>query len=278
VSTARPSAKKVSLLAAAALAMAATASGCSSDASGNTVKGIHLVAKDTLTVCTHLPYKPFQYSDDNGDVVGFDVDLTGLLAKKLGVEQKIVDVDWNQVTSGAAFKAGKCDVGQGGMTITPEREKAILISEPYFNATQALLTKTSSGVKSLADLKGKKVGVQTDTTGEIYGNKYAKQYGYTTVTFDDYALEVNAVKAGNVDAAINDNGVLYDFVKSNPDTTVAQEFDTGEKYGFAAEKNDANATKMMNMLNDAMDEAKSDGTMDKLFKKWFGKVPSSVNG
>jgi polar amino acid transport system substrate-binding protein len=276
VASARPSRTKLALLASTAFAVAATLAGCGG-ASGGTVHGINLVSKDTLTVCTHLPYKPFQFSADNGDIVGFDVDLTGLLAKKLGVKQKIVDVDWNQVTSGAAFEAGKCDLGEGGMTITPEREKAILISEPYFNATQALLTKAGSGVKSLEDLRGKKVGVQTDTTGEIYGNKYAKQYGYTTVTFDDYALEVNAVKAGNVAAAINDNGVLYDFVKSNSDTEVVQEFDTGEKYGFAGQKNDANATKLMNMLNDALDEARKDGTMDQLFKKWFGQVPSSVN-
>lgn len=267
---------KFSLAGVAALALAATVSGCGG-ASGSTVQGIHLVNKDTLTVCTHLPYKPFQYTDNNGDVVGFDVDLTGLLAKKLGVQQKIVDVDWNQVTSGAAFKAGKCDVGEGGMTITPERQKAILISEPYFNATQALLTTASSGINTIADLKGKKVGVQTDTTGEIYGNKMAKKYGYTTVTFDDYALEVNAVKAGNVDAAINDNGVLYDFVKNNPDTKVAQEFNTGEQYGFAAEKDDPNATKLMNMFNSVLDQAKQDGTMDKIYKKWFGQVPGNVN-
>ena len=145
------------------------------------------------------------------------------------------------------------------------------------SATQALLTTASSGINTIADLKGKKVGVQTDTTGEIYGNKMAKKYGYTTVTFDDYALEVNAVKAGNVDAAINDNGVLYDFVKNNPDTKVAQEFNTGEQYGFAAEKDDPNATKLMNMFNSVLDQAKQDGTMDKIYKKWFGQVPGNVN-
>ena len=273
----RPSARRISLLLASALSVAALATGCGGGDSAGTVKGVELVSKDHLTVCTHLPYKPFQYSAQNGEVIGFDVDLTNLLAKELGVGQKIVDVDWNQVTSGAAFKAGKCDVGMGGMTITPERQKSILISDPYFNATQALMAKKSAGVKDLSDLKGKKVGVQTDTTGEIYGNKLAKQYGYTTVTFDDYALEVNAVKAGTVDAAINDNGVLYDFVKSNPETSVVKEFNTGEKYGFAAEKGDANATKLMDMFNKALAKAKRDGTMEKIHQKWFGKVPGNVN-
>jgi polar amino acid transport system substrate-binding protein len=273
----RPVAKTAPLLAAAALTLALTATGCSGSGVG-TAQGIHLVRAGTLTVCTHLPYKPFEYTNREGDVVGFDVDLTGLLATSLGVKQKIVDVDWNQVTSGAAFKAGRCDVGEGAMTITPERQRSILISEPYFNATQALLTRTDSGVRSVADLGGKKVGVQTDTTGEIYGTTMARKHDFTTVTFDDVAAEANAVKAGRVDAAINDNEVLYDFVRSNPDTAVVQEFNTGERYGFAAEKDDSNATRLMSRLDDVLDRAKTDGTMDKLFEKWFGTFPGSVNG
>ena len=72
------------------------------------------------------------------------------------------------------------------------------------------------------------------TTGEEYANKFAKEMGYTVVVFDDQALSMSAVKVGNVDAAIDDNGVLYDFVKSNPDTKVVKEYDTGEQYGVAA--------------------------------------------
>src|SRR5207244_13349422 len=125
-----------------------------------TTNGVTLVKPGQLTICTHLPYKPFQF-DQGGKIVGFDVDILNLLASKLNVPTDVVDVDWNQVTSGAAFKAKKCDIGMGGMTITEPRKKAILISEPYFNATQALLVKKGSGIKSLADLKGKKLGVQT---------------------------------------------------------------------------------------------------------------------
>ncbi|HET8601216.1 MAG TPA: ABC transporter substrate-binding protein [Segeticoccus sp.] len=268
--------KKGAAASVGAVSLALVAAGCGGSSSAS-VAGVDVVQKDALTVCTHLPYKPFQYRDSKGKVVGFDVDMIGLLSKELGVKQATVDVDWNQVTSGAAFTAGKCDLGMGGMTITPERAKAILISKPYFNATQALLVRKDSPYKSLADLKGKKVAVQTDTTGQIYGNKYAKQYGYTTVTYDDFALEVNAVKAGTLDAGINDNGVLYDFAKDNPTTSVATEFNTGEKYGFAAKKNDANATKLMNKLDAAIAKAKQDGDYDKIYKKWFGTVPGNIN-
>ena len=274
-STARLPRAAVSLLA-VLVAVSLAAAGCSKS-DGGTADGVKIIKKGQLLVCTHLPYKPFQYRDKSGDVVGFDVDLIGLVAKELDLKQKVVDVDWNQVTSGAAFKAKKCDLGMGGMTITPERQKSILISVPYFDATQALLVKKGSSYKSLADLKGKKVGAQSDTTGLKYAQDHAKQYGYTIINYDDFSLEVNAVKAGTIQAAINDNGVLYDFAKDGPTTTVTTEFNTGEKYGFAGLKDNGNATKLMNKLNAQITKAKSNGTYNKIYQKWFGTVPGNVN-
>ena len=81
------------------------------------------------------------------------------------------------------------------------------------------------------------------------------------------------MKAGTVDAAINDNGVLYDFAKSNPETEVTAEFATNEKYGFAGLRDDANATKLMDKLNAAIAESKDNGEYDKIYKKWFGTLP-----
>ena len=89
-----------------------------------------------------MAYRPFQYLDtDNTTIIGFDVDLADLVAKKLGVTQKIVDIDFSQTTSGAVFAAKKCDLGAAAITITPEREAAAPFSVGYFAATQALLVK-----------------------------------------------------------------------------------------------------------------------------------------
>ena len=101
-----------------------------------------LVDPTKLTVCTHLAYRPFQYLDtDNTTIIGFDVDLADVIAKKLGVTQKIVDIDFGQITSGAVFAAKKCDMGAAAITITPERNAAAPFSIGYFAATQALLVK-----------------------------------------------------------------------------------------------------------------------------------------
>jgi polar amino acid transport system substrate-binding protein len=265
-------------VAASVAVLALTLSACGSDSGGSggsedkaKAAGITLVKPGKLTVCTHLPYKPFQYKDGT-DVVGFDVDLLNLVADDLGLKQEVVNIEWAQVTSGAAFKAKKCDMGMGAMTITPERQAAISITDPYMDATQVLMAKKDSGIKSLADLKGKKLGAQADTTGKKYADENAQANGYTVIPFNDLALQENNVKSGRVDAAINDNGVLYDFVKENEDMAVVTEFNTGEQYGFGALK-DGSGPKLVGKFNELLTKAKSDGKYNEIYKKWFGVEP-----
>ncbi|WP_394614855.1 basic amino acid ABC transporter substrate-binding protein [Lentzea sp. JNUCC 0626] len=233
--------------------------------------GVTLVQAGKLVTCTHLSYKPFQFSE--GDkTVGFDVDLVDLVAKELGVTQQIFDTPFETITSGTSFNANQCDLAAAGMTITDERKQAIDFSDPYFDASQALLVKKGSNLKTLADLKGKKLGVQQDTTGEKYGNDNAAANGYTVVQFEDLPLSETAVRTGAVDAVINDNGVLYDYAKEFPDTEVTTEFDTGEQYGIGIKKgNTALATK----VNEVLKKAKEDGRYDTIYEKWFGKKPTS---
>lgn len=276
VCTLRNSRARVTVAAAAVLALTLAACGSDDSGSGGTedkaaAAGITLVKSGKLMVCTHLPYKPFQYKDGT-KVVGFDVDLLDLVAKDLGLEQEVVNIEWAQVTSGAAFAAKKCDMGMGAMTITPERQAAISITDPYMDATQVLMAKKDSGIKSLADLRGKKIGAQADTTGKKYADDNAKANGYTVIPFNDLALQTNNVKSGRVDAAINDNGVLYDFVKANPDMAIVTEFNTGEQYGFGALK-DGSGPKFVAKFNELLTKAKSDGQYNEIYKRWFGVEP-----
>ncbi|KGN33709.1 ABC transporter substrate-binding protein [Knoellia sinensis KCTC 19936] len=231
--------------------------------------GVTTVADGKLTACTHLSYKPFEHKE-GADVVGFDVDLTDLVAKKLGLEQEVVDIEFATITSGAAFAAKKCDIGYGATTITDERKKAVLFSDPYFEATQALIVKKDSGIKDLAGLKGKKLGVQTDTTGQSYAEENKAANGYTPVVFEDLPTQLAGVLAGRVDGAVNDNGPLLDYVKDNPTTEVVTEFETGEQYGLMVKKDDPNAQKIIDAANEALKEAKADGTYNTIYKKWFG--------
>src|ERR687893_490411 len=131
---------------------------------------VDLVDDGTLTTCTHLPYRPFQFEQD-GKIVGFDVDMIDLVAKELGVTQAIVDTPFEGIQSGEDLNARKCDIAAAAMTITPEREEKIAFSAPYFDADQALLTKKGSGIDSLENAAGKMLGVQSGTTGKAYATE-----------------------------------------------------------------------------------------------------------
>lgn len=235
--------------------------------------GISLVDSSALTVCTHLSYKPFEFKDSSNEIVGFDIDLMDLVAKDLGVEQKIVDIDFASITSGAVFAAKKCDAAAGATTITDERKQAVLFSDSYFDATQALLAKADSGITDLSSLKDKKIGVQTDTTGQKYAEDNQDENGYEIVVFEDAPSQLAATLSGRVDAALNDNGPLLDYAKENPDTKVMKEFATGESYGFMAQKDNPSGTALAEKINEVLTKAKDDGTYDEIYKKWFDSEP-----
>lgn len=258
------------IAAACSLLVAATA--CAADVDTTELEGGAKVIKDgTLTVCTHLPYKPFQFPQ-GGETVGFDVDMMDLVAKQLGVKQEIFDTPFEGIQSGESLNTGKCDIAAAGMTITDERKRVIDFSDPYFDATQALLVKSDADYASLEDFSGKTIGVQEGTTGEEYAKENAPD-DVEVRSFEDLALLCAAVKTGQIDAGINDNGVLYDYVKENADTKVATEFDTGEQYGFAVKKDGNDG--LLEVTNKVIADAKSDGTYDEIYKKWFGDAPAS---
>ena len=108
-----------------------------------TESGVQVIKDGNLTVCTHLPYEPFQYNK-GGEIVGFDVDLMDLVADDLGLKQEIVNTPFETIETGQAMSTGKCDIAAAGMTITEERDQVIDFSDPYFEATQALLVKKLS--------------------------------------------------------------------------------------------------------------------------------------
>lgn len=270
----------VSLAAATALALSAcgssssttpAASGGGASTATGAASGVTFISSGKLTVCTHLPYAPFQSNNDQGKTVGFDVDMMDLVAKKLGVEQAVVDTPFEGIKSGQDLSTGKCDIAAAGMTITDERKKAILFSSPYFDATQALLVTKDSSVAKLADLKGKKLGAQSATTGLDYANSKKAENGYEVVEFQDLATETQALTTGQIEGAINDLPVWTEAIKEDKGATkVAAQFDTGEQYGFGMKLgNDALKTAVDGIIS----SSQSDGSYAALYKKWIGTEP-----
>lgn len=249
------------------LALAVSAAGCAKeDTSTTTESGIELVEDGTLTICTHLPYEPFEFTE-GGEVVGFDPDVLEIAAEAEGLDTKVVDIGWETIVSGEALNTEQCDVGAGAMTITPEREAVMDFTDPYFEATQALMTKTGSGITDLEQLAGMSVAVQDGTTGADYVTENAPS-DTEIISFEDSALMMQAVRTGRVEAGVNDNGLLNYFVSQNPDVEVTTEFKTGESYGFSVKKGGNDE------LLAAINEAIASDEYDEVYAKWFGDAPA----
>ncbi|EKX61077.1 transporter substrate-binding domain-containing protein [Streptomyces ipomoeae] len=251
--------------------------GCSSDGDGGSggtktaAGGVELVKAGQLTTCTHLPYPPFQ-SEIDGKVQGFDVALIDLVAEDLGVKQEILDTPFENFKTGAFLNSGECDLAAAGMTITEERKKNVDFSDPYFDATQAVLADKKAGIGSFADLKGKKVGTQAQTTGE----DYTKSQGLDPVSFESSDAVLNGLRTGQVDAVVIDYPVVQGWLKdkANADAfEVAEQLNTGEQYGFTVKKGN---TKLLAAINKALTEAKADGTYRELYEQWIGPYDESA--
>ncbi len=250
---------RVALTAAALLTLSACASGSTDETSG-----IALVDAGALTVCTNPPYEPFEFEDDNGDVVGLDIDITREIADDLGVELQVLVTPFDSIQSGASLATGACDVVASGITITDERAEKFDFSTPYFDADQGLLVPEGSDLASVADLEGKKVAVQMATTGE----SWALDNGLTTVQFEDLGLQVQALTTGQVDAVVNDITVLGPFVSEGFEVTTT--FPTGEQYGLGVKKG---STALLDAVNATLQRIEDDGTYDAIYTERVGTAP-----
>ncbi|EON24932.1 MULTISPECIES: transporter substrate-binding domain-containing protein [Nocardioides] len=251
-----------------AIALSFAATGCAKDdTSSTTESGIQLVKEGVLTICTHLPYEPFEFTE-GGEVVGFDPAVLEIAADNEGLDTEVIDVAWETITTGEALNSGQCDVAAGAMTINPEREAVMDFTDPYFTATQALMTKTGAGITSLEDLAGKKVAVQDGTTGADYVRENAPK-NTEVVSYEDSSLMQQAVLTGRADAGVNDNGLLNYFVSENPEVEVVTEFETGEEYGFSVKK-DSN-DELLAAINDGI----ASDEYDAVYEEWFGTAPPS---
>lgn len=226
-----------------------------------------LVTDGTLTICSEVPYVPFEFEGgDNGTgYTGFDIDLTYAIAQKLDLELSVQDVSFDGLQSGTTLIAGTCDMGASAMTITEERKKNIDFSDPYYDSLQSLLTSVDSGITSIGDLDGKNVGVQQGTTGESYAKENAK--GATLVQYPGDAELWPALKAGQIDAILQDQPVNIEHEKADDTYKIVEEYDTEESYGFAFAKGEK--TELREAVNTALQELRDSGDYDTIYDTYF---------
>lgn len=245
--------------------LALTLTACGTDDNGDTTE-IDTVTAGVLTVCSEVPYEPFEFEDPDSPsgYSGFDIDLMAAIAENLGLDLAVVNAGFDDLTSGAAMAAGTCDLAASAMTITPERAENVDFSDGYYNAAQSLLVKADSDITTLADLAGRRLGVQSGTTGAAYAEANAPD-DTEIVAFDAGADLFLAIEAGNIEAILQDLPVNVERAANDDSLSVIETYETDENYGFAFPQ----GSPLVDLVNDALAELRADGTYDRIYNDYF---------
>ena len=218
---------------------------------------------DSIVAATNCAFPPYEYYE-NGVEAGIDVDIVKAICEKLGYDLTIVDTEFGSIIAGVA--TGKYDVGFGAITITEERSKSVHFTTSYATGIQSIIVKEDSPITSVDDLKadGIKIGVQQDTTGDIYATD---DFGEDHMArFNKGADAVMALSTGKVNAVIIDNSPAETFVAQNPGLKILPTAYAEEAYGFEISYD---KEEFYNAFNGALEELLKDGTIQGIIDKYI---------
>ncbi len=222
-----------------------------------------------IVIATDATFPPMEMVDENKNIVGFDVDLMNAAAKAAGFTVEFKNTAWDGIFAG--LENGKYDAVMSSVTITDERKQTMDFSMPYINAGQVLVVPASTtGVETLADLKGKTVGAQIGTTGAFEIDKVKDSDKITEKTYDEIGLAFEDLVNGRIAGVVIDTPVAANYALQNEQykgklKIVGKPF-TQEFYGVAVKKGN---TKVLDLINAGLKKIIDNGTEAKLEAQWL---------
>ena len=240
--------------------------------SAGTAQLEHIKQDGILTVGNDTTYAPFEFMDSTNAATGFDVDLISAVASRLGLKAQIVTTAWDGIIP--ALQSQKFEAVISAMTITPDREKEVLFSTPYYRSDMGIVfDRTLHAISGPDDLAGLRVGVQIGTTGETSARLIS---GLTDVrSYPDIQLAMTDLDLGRIDAVVNDYPVCAYYARDSAALSVVSvltinQTDLTQYYGIALRRDD---TQLKAAIDQALTDLVKDGTYDTLYAKWFGGLP-----
>lgn len=235
---------------------------------------------ETLIMATNATFPPYEYYQED-DIVGIDAEIAQAIADKLGMKLEIVDTEFGSIIGGV--QSGKYDIGMAGMTVTDERKESVNFSDTYATGVQSVIVPENSEYASFEDFytgfdadgnptgvkEGITIGVQQDTTGDIYSSDDPQNWGFgeaNVIRYKNGADAVQALISGKVTAVIIDNEPAKSFVAANEGLKILDGEYTNEDYAICVAKEN---TDLLNKINSALAELKADGTVDKIIAKYI---------
>lgn len=227
---------------------------------------------DKLVIGTAIT-RPFEYRNDENQLIGFDISLMEKFAQELGVS-----IEWKEMAFAdliTELEAGNVDVVIAGMYITPVRQEVVDFAEPYLDTGLVMVTRTDAAeITSPEDLAGRTVGVKEGATGEVWAEQFRtedeieleiRQYTDTLDSLDD-------LDAGQIDVVFNDKLNTLEYIKTHPDIQIQGEVFAPAGLGIAVQKGDAD---LLAFINETLADLKAKGEIQKLFDQWINPETAS---
>lgn len=230
-------------------------------------------AAKTFTVASDASFPPMEFVDENKMLTGFDIDLINAIAADQGFTVEIQNTAWDGIFAG--LEAGQYEAIISSVTITEERQAAMDFSDPYFDANQAIIVLADdTAIAGEADLQGKTIGVQIETTGAIA----VRELGIDPKQYDSPDLALQDLVNGNIDAVVVDTPVAADYALQSPQfkgkLKIVGELQTNEAYGLVVRKGDPDG--LLPLFNAGLAHIKASGKYDAIYEKWIGQKPAGA--
>ena len=237
-------------------------------ATGNNESALTTVEAGKLIMATNAAFPPYEYLEGN-EIVGIDAEIAGAIAEKLGLELVITDMEFDSIIE--SVKNGKADIGLAGLTVTDERKEEVDFTESYATGVQVIIVAEDSAITSVDDLFAEgaqtKIGVQRNTTGDLYTTWDLEDNGLATIDrYSKGAEAVQALKTGKVDCVVIDNEPAKAFVNSTEGLKILETEYIEEQYAAALNKEN---TELFEAVNNALKELIADGTVKGIIDKYI---------
>ncbi len=220
-------------------------------------------------------FPPMGFRDENGEIVGFDIDLAKEVCSRLGINLRLQPINWSAKEQELNTK--NIDCIWNGLTITPERREVILFTKPYMNNRQVLVVRADSGYTTLTDFAGKKLGLQAGSSANDALDSAAefKASLGEVVAFDDNMTALMDLELGGVDVVLMDEIVARFYIQQrSKNYRVLEEALASEEYGVGFRKEDR---KLMEKIEETLMAMAEDGTMAAISARWFGEDITVLN-
>ena len=224
-------------------------------------------AADTLTMATEATFPPYEFYEGE-EIVGIDVEIATAIAEKLGMELVVEDTAFDAIIASVA--TGKVDFAMAGLTVNEERLESVSFSTSYATGVQAVIVTEDSPITTVDDLfdvGGYTIGVQLNTTGDLYSTWDIEDEGLGTVDrYNRGADAVAALVAGKVDCVVIDNEPAKNFVAANEGLKILETAYADEDYAIAVSYDQP---ELLEKINSALEELIADGTVAAIVAKYI---------